>query len=158
MQHDNALREQLGRLLSWKDAHVDFHRAVSGIPEEARGEQPAGLPWSPWQLLEHLRRTQRDILDFCRDPDYREPDWPDDYWPPTPAPPSAGAWERRVRDFLDDRAALQALTSDPAIDLFAVIPHGDGQTYLREIVLAADHTAYHVGQLVVVRRLLGVWE
>jgi hypothetical protein len=107
--------------------------------------------------VEHLRITQHDILDFCRNPDYRQPVWPDDYWPDGDGPPSTAAWTESVRAFQGDREALQALAGDPAIDLLATIPHGDGQTYLRELLLAADHAAYHVGELIVVRRLLGCW-
>ena len=154
---DAALREQLARLLAWEDAHAGFDAAIGDIPPDRRGTQPAGLPYSPWQLLEHLRRTQRDILEFCRNPDYKELSWPDDYWPTTAAPPSPAAWDDSVRAFREDRQSLQQLAADPKVDLMARIPHGQGQTYLRELVLAADHAAYHIGQLVVVRRLLGVW-
>jgi hypothetical protein len=155
--NDAALREQLARMLSWEDAHVGFDAAVADLPDRLRGVAPAGLPYSPWQLLEHLRITQRDILDFCRDPGYAELAWPDDYWPRAAEPPSPEAWEESVRRCREDRAALQQLARDPAVDLTARIPHGTGQTYLRELLLAADHAAYHVGELVVVRRLLGAW-
>jgi uncharacterized damage-inducible protein DinB len=154
---DAALREQLARLLVWEDAHAGFDAAIEDIPPGRRGTQPAGLPYSPWQLLEHLRRTQRDILEFCRNPAYTELSWPDDYWPTTAAPPSPAAWDDSVRAFREDRQALQQLAADPKVELMARIPHGQGQTYLRELVLAADHAAYHIGQLVVVRRLLGIW-
>jgi hypothetical protein len=153
----NALREQLSRLLAWEDAHVGFDAATADVPREQRGVQPAGLPYSPWQLLEHLRRTQRDILDFCVNSEYQELAWPDDYWPSTPAPPTGAAWDDSIRGFQHDRAALQRVANDTTIDLMAPIPHGQGQTYLRELVLAADHAAYHIGELVVVRRLLGIW-
>ncbi|MGI9189223.1 MAG: DinB family protein [Longimicrobiaceae bacterium] len=148
-------RETVARLLDWGEAHAGFDKALSGIPPELRGVQPEGLPYSPWQLLEHLRLAQRDILDFCRDPDYTRPEWPDDYWPPTHAPASADEWS--VEAFRGDRDALRRLASDPDLDLTAEIPHGEGQTYLRELLLVADHNAYHLGQLVVVRRLLGIW-
>jgi len=154
---DPAARDQIGRLLDWEDAHASFDRAVAELPEAARGELSAGLPYSPWQLLEHLRLTQRDILDFCVSSDYRELSWPDDYWPKEPAPPSRKAWDASIQRFREDRAALQAIARDPAIDLTAPVTNGTGQTYLRELLLAADHAAYHVGQLIVVRRLLGVW-
>jgi hypothetical protein len=130
---------------------------VDGVPPSHRGRAPQGLPYSPWQLLEHLRITQHDILDFCRNPGYVELDWPDDYWPKSAAPPPDPAWDESVRRFIEDRAAMQALAADRSVDLLATIPHGSGQTYLREILLAADHTSYHVGQLIVVRRLLGIW-
>jgi uncharacterized damage-inducible protein DinB len=155
--HEATLRAQLARVLDWQDAHVGFEKAVAGLPARLRGAQPPGMPHSPWQLVEHLRRTQRDILDFCRDPSYQEPTWPDDYWPPTAEPPDAAAWDASLAGYRADRAALQHLAADPAVDLFAAIPHGTGQTPLRELLLVADHTAYHVGQLVLVRRALGAW-
>jgi hypothetical protein len=154
---DNSMRDHVARLLEWEEAHASLDAAVAGLPENARGRTPPGLPYSPWQLIEHLRITQHDILDFCRDPEYEELSWPDDYWPAAAEPPSAAAWDESIRKFGEDRAALQALARDPATDLSARIPHGTGQTYLRELLLAADHAAYHVGELVVVRRLLGVW-
>lgn len=155
--NETAVRDLLSRMLSWEDAHVGFEAAVDGIPAELQGIQPAELPYSPWQLLEHLRITQHDILDFCINAKYEEMPWPGDYWPRTAAPPDAKAWESSVKAFQRDRQAMQALAQDRALDLNAKIPHGSGQTYLREIVLVADHTAYHVGQLVLVRRLLGIW-
>ncbi|HET7217695.1 MAG TPA: DinB family protein [Vicinamibacterales bacterium] len=154
---ETAIREQLSRLLSWEDAHAGFEAAVDGIPPELRGKQPAGLPYSPWQLLEHLRITQHDILNFCVNAKYEEMAWPDDYWPKAAAPPHPTAWDESVKQFQRDRQAVQALAHDASTDLNAKIPHGSGQTYLREIVLVADHTAYHVGQLILVRRLLGIW-
>ena len=158
MTSDAPVRELLSRLLAWEDAHVGFDAAVSDIPEDFRSRQPAGLPYSPWQLLEHLRRTQRDILEFCRNPNYQELDWPDDYWPPSPAPPSPEVWDESITGFRQDRHALQQLAADTKVDLAARIPHGTGQTYLRELVLVADHSAYHIGQLIAVRRLLGIWK
>ena len=157
MPQDDPLRDQLAGLLAWEDAHVSFDAAVANLPAKLRGARPAELPYSPWQLVEHLRRTQHDILDFCRKPDYRQPAWPDDYWPTPDAPPPAGGWNESVHGFQRDREALQTLARDPAIDLLATIPHGEGQTYLRELLLAADHAAYHIGELIVVRRLLGSW-
>jgi hypothetical protein len=151
------VRDQLARLLSWEDAHVGFDTAVAGLAPGLRGKAPAGLPYSPWQIIEHLRITQHDILDFCINPDYEELSWPDHYWPRSASPPSEVAWHNSIAAFRHDRSALEALAVDPAIDLDARIPHGTGQTYLRELVLAADHAAYHIGQLVVVRRLLGAW-
>jgi len=157
-ENDAALREHLRKLLAWGEAHVDFDRTVAGLAPELRGTRADGLPYSPWELLEHLRITQHDILDFSRNPQYAELSWPDDYWPPTPAPPDAEAWDRSVAAYQADREALQALAADANVDLFARVPHGQGQTYLREILLAADHAAYHVGQIVLVRRLLGAWD
>jgi hypothetical protein len=154
----DALREQLAKALAWSDAHVDFDGAVRGLPERLRGIRPKGLPYSAWQLVEHIRLAQSDILDFCRNPKYRAQNWPDDYWPARPAPPTRSAWSRSLAAFRADRRELQRLARNPRLDLFAKIPHGDGQTYLREILLAADHTAYHVGELVMLRRLLGAWK
>jgi hypothetical protein len=153
----DALRAQLARTLSWGDAHATFDAAVDGLDPALRGVRPAGLPHSPWELLEHLRFTQRDILDFCRDPGYVEPAWPADYWPGDPAPPDEAAWDRSVGAFRDDLAALRRLAEDASVELVAEIPHGAGQTWLRELLLVADHNTYHVGQLVLVRRLLGAW-
>jgi uncharacterized damage-inducible protein DinB len=158
MNPEAHLRELFGRLLAWEDAHVGFEAAVSGIPEALRGTAPAGLPHSPWQLLEHLRRTQHDIFDFCVNPQYVELSWPEDYWPSAPAPASMTEWEESVRLFQEDRAALQRIAADPRIDLTATIPHGSGQTYARELLLAADHAAYHLGQMILVRRAMGTWK
>ena len=157
MAKSPALREQLARLLEWGEAHVGFDAVVSDLSLALQGKQPAGLPYSPWQLLEHLRITQHDILDFCVNPKYEELSWPDDYWPASAEPSSANAWTESVQQFKRDRAALQRLARDSAVDLEAPIPQGKGQTYLRELLLAADHTAYHLGELIVVRRLLGAW-
>lgn len=157
MTQIDALRVQLAAILDWPDAHATFDAAVEGIPPELRGRQAEGLPYSLWQLVEHLRITQGDILDFCRNADYQELRWPDDYWPPAAEPPSADAWDETLRGYRTDREVLKTLATDPGVDLFARIPHGTGQTYLRELLLVADHTAYHVGQIVFVRRLLGIW-
>jgi hypothetical protein len=154
---ESAVRDQVQRLLEWEGAHASFDKAIDGIPPASRGQKPTGLPYSPWQLLEHLRRAQSDILDFCVNPHYKELEFPHDYWPTSAAPASDRDWDESVRRFRDDRRALQALAANPSLDLTSQIPHGQGQTYLREIVLAADHTAYHVGELIVVRRLLGIW-
>jgi len=157
MKSGDPYREQLSRLLAWDDAHVGFDAVVADIPANLRATQPPGLPYSPWQLLEHLRITQRDILEFCQNPLYEERKWPDDYWPASPGPSSSSEWDDSVSGFRRDRKALQKLAADPQIDLAARIPHGQGQTYLRELVLVADHTSYHLGELVIVRRLLGIW-
>jgi hypothetical protein len=150
-------RAVIARLLDWEDAHAGFDKVVAGLARDLQRQVPHGLPYSPWQLLEHIRLTQRDILEFCRNPDYQELDWPADYWPKNPTPPSANAWEKSVKAFRQDREALKQLALDPAVDLSATVPAGDGQTYLRELLLVADHTAYHLGELVVVRRALGAW-
>jgi hypothetical protein len=152
-----ALRTQLARMLDWHEAHAGFDKAVEGIAPEMRGRTPQGFPHSPWQILEHLRIAQHDILDFCVNPAYKEMRWPDDYWPRDPAPPSARAWDDSIAAYRKDREAMKQLATDGTIDLNARIPHGTGQTYLREVLLVADHGSYHVGQLVLVRRLLGIW-
>ena len=152
-----ALRTQLASYLDWHDAHADFDAAIDGLPADARGAVPAGLPYSAWQLVDHLRLAQHDILDFCLNPNYHELKWPDDYWPKSPAPPAPDAWDATVAAYRRDRAAMQDLARNTDIDLFAKIPHGSGQTYLREILLVVDHAAYHIGQIVLVRRLLGHW-
>lgn len=156
-RHLDALRSHLLALLDWEDAHANFDAAVEAMPPDLYGRQPADLPYSPWQLVEHMRRTQHDILDFCVNPDYVERDWPDDYWPDGPAPRDPMEWADSLAMFRADHAALKSLVENPDIKLFDQVPHGAGQTYLREILLAADHSAYHVGQLVTVRRLLGAW-
>jgi hypothetical protein len=154
---NDAVRDQLPRLLDWNDAHVEYDAAVDGIGPAHRGKTPPGLPYSAWQLIEHIRIAQNDILDFCLNASYREKKWPDDYWPADPAPPSDAAWEESVASYVRDRDALKQMVRDSKIDLNAKIAHGNGQTYLREVLLVADHTAYHVGQIVLVRRLLGIW-
>jgi hypothetical protein len=153
----DPLREQLARLLEWKEAHAGFDKAVDGLPFELQGRIPPGFVHSAWQQLEHLRLAQEDILDFSVNPNYAQKQWPQDYWPKDPAPPDAGAWDRSVVQYRRDRSKMQALARDGSIDLLARIPHGSGQTYLREILLVADHAAYHVGQLVALRKALGAW-
>ncbi len=155
MEKLEELRGLLARLLEWEDAHVGFDAVIDGIPPKLRATQPPGLPYSAWQLLEHLRLTQRDILDFCRDPEYVEPRSMAEYWPPSAASPTPEAWDESVAAFRDDRDAMKRIAQE--LDLFAAVPRGTGQTYLREIVLLADHNAYTLGQLVVLRRLLGIW-
>ena len=141
-----------------KGAHLSFDDAVAGFPTELRGIKPTGAPHTPWQLLEHLRIAQWDILEFTRNQRHVSPPWPEGYWPAADAPPDDGAWDRSVAAFRADLRAMQDLVADPGTDLFTPLPHGEGQTALREALLVADHNAYHLGQLVVVRRLLGAWE
>lgn len=152
------MRQQLAKSLAWGEAHADFDKAVANLPANLRGQRVPGLPYSPWEILEHLRITQHDILDFSLNPKYVERKWPDTYWPETPEPPTEQAWDESIAAFHRDRTALQVLATDEKIDLMAKIPHGDGQTYLREILLVLDHNAYHVAELVVIRRLLGAWK
>ena len=154
MDTTDILRAQLSRLLERSDAHISFDKAVADVAPDVRGVRRTGLPHSLWELLEHLRRAQRDILDFCLEAPYVAQSWPDDYWPTSPEPPSPDAWDESVAAIRRDREEFQRLVADPEVDLFAVVPHGTEQTYLREVLLAADHVAYHLGQLMAVRRLL----
>jgi hypothetical protein len=154
----DPLRRYLVTLLDWGDAHVTFDAAVKGIPAKLRGVKAKGLPYSLWQLVEHIRLAQKDILDFCRNPNYRSGTWPDDYWPKKPAPPNSRSWQRSLAAFRRDRRAVERLAANLRLNLHAKIPHGDGQTYLREILLVADHNAFHVGEIVVVGPHLGAWK
>lgn len=153
----DPFREQLVALLKGGNAHVDFDGAISDLAPALRGRRPDGHPHSPWELLEHMRIAQWDILDFSRNPKHVSPDWPSGYWPPSPEPPTGEAWDNSLAAFHKDLSEMIALVNDPAVDLMAKIPGGDGQTILREALLVADHNAYHLGQMVVVRRLLGAW-
>jgi len=155
---DAALREHVLELLAGGHAHATFEQAVKNLPVEFRGKVPNGAEHSPWQLLEHLRIAQRDILEFSRNAKHLSPKWPEGYWPKEKAPADEKDWDKSVRAFKKDLKELCALVEDEKTDLFAKIPHGDGQTVLREALLTADHNAYHIGQLVLVRRLLGAWE
>lgn len=155
--HDGSPRGHLIELLTGGHAHVDFERAIADLPVALRGAKPAGLPHSPWRLLEHLRIAQWDILRFSIDPRHVSPDFPDGYWPRGEAPADSAAWDRAVNDFRSDLNSMIELVRDPRTDLFVPIAHGQGQTILREALLVADHNAYHLGQLVTVRRLLGCW-
>ena len=152
-----ALREHVLYLLRGGGAHLDFEKAIAGLPPELRGAKLPGQPHTPWRLLEHLRIAQWDILRFCVDPKHVSPAFPEGYWPPGDAPPDPAAWDRSVEAFRADLRAVQGLVADPATDLYAPLPHGQGQTAMREALLVADHNAYHLGQLVIVRRLLGAW-
>ena len=158
MQNDKALRQHLVKLLKGGDAHADFEKAIADFPHELRGKTPKGAEHSPWQLLEHLRIAQEDILDFSTNPNYKAREWPKEYWPATAAPPDARAWDRSVKAYKKDLHAICDLVEDPKTDLFAKIPHGDGQTILREALVVADHNSYHLGQFVLLRRLLGAWK
>jgi hypothetical protein len=154
---DAAVREHLLYLLGGGGAHVGFDAAVKGLPEELRGRVPKGLPYSPWQILEHMRLAQWDIVEFSRNRDHRSPEWPRGYWPASAAPPGRAAWKKSITTFRADLETMQEMVRNPATDLYARIPWGDGQTILREALLVADHNAYHLGELIVVRRLLGTW-
>jgi hypothetical protein len=152
--NDTAFREQILNLLNSGDAHPDFDSEVGNVPAATRGKRPAGGPHSPWELLEHMRIAQSDILRYSRgDANYVAVEFPQGYWPPTPEPPNASAWDESVAKFRADRDALAAIVNDESIDLFAKIPHGKA-TWLAQILLAADHNTYHLGQLVLVRKIV----
>jgi uncharacterized damage-inducible protein DinB len=158
-ESNDALRDHIVRVLDWEEAHVGFDKAVDGIPPEKRGALASGFEHSPWQLLEHMRIAQEDILDFCVNANYEHRmAWPDDYWPKMPTPPNASAWTDSIAAYTRSRDALKQLARHVE-DLTATVPTGKGtQTYLRAILLVADHNAYHVGQLIAVRRALGMWK
>jgi hypothetical protein len=143
--------------LDWHEAHATFEDAVAGLAAEVRGRRPEHFPHTAWELLEHIRLTQADLVAFMRSASYAAPKWPDEYWPTEPAPPTDSAWEKSIAAVRSDRDELEAIATRPTLDLTTRIPWGDGQTYLRTILVAVDHAAYHVGQLIAVRRLLGAW-
>ena len=155
----DAIRDHLVRVLDWEEAHVGFDKAIDGIPADKRGARAPGFDHSPWQLLEHIRLAQEDILDFCVNPKYvHTMKWPDDYWPRHPAPPNAAAWDESIASFKREREKLKALARETK-DLYAPVPTGKAnQTYLRTLLLVVDHNAYHLGQIVAVRRALGTWK
>ncbi|HJW96469.1 MAG TPA: DinB family protein [Thermoanaerobaculia bacterium] len=154
MNNDKSLRDHLLELLESNQAHISFADAVKDFPRELRGKRPDGSPHTAWQLLEHLRLAQWDILEFTRDPKHVSPDFPQGYWPSSEAPPDDEAWNESVEGFRRDLKGLADLARDESLDLHAPIAHGTGQTVLRELLLAADHNAYHLGQLMIVRKML----
>ncbi len=154
---EKALRDYLRRSLGWHEAHVDWKGALKDFPEKDRGTRPKGCPHSGWELLEHMRIATEDIFEFSRDAKHASPDWPVGYWPTSPAPPSTAAWDKSVKELERNLEEMGKFVENPKTDLFAKIPHGSGQTVLREAMLIADHNAYHIGQIVLVRRLLGCW-
>ncbi len=153
-----ALREQLNNLLSWHDAHADWESALKDFPVKHYATKPPSAPHSAWELLEHVRIAQADILEFCRNAKHVSPEWPAEYWPKSAGPLNPVSWEKSLKSFEDDLKALRALVTNPKIDLMAPIPHGTGQTILREVLLVADHSSYHLGQFVQLRRMLGDWK
>ena len=152
--NDLALRDELVKLLDGDQAHSTLNAATDGLSVDLRGQKPPGLTHTPWRLLEHLRIAQRDILDYCLDPAYVAPVWPTAYWPEADAPPDDLAWDQSLKAFRDDLGAIKALVLDPRVDLVARISWGGPHTILREVMLVADHNSYHVGQLILVRKLL----
>ena len=158
MANDKALRQHLVSLLKGGDAHATYDAAVKDFPANLYGKKPKGAAHSPWEVLEHLRIAQWDILEFSRNAKHVSPEFPDGYWPKTPAPADATAWAKSVQSFRADLKGMVALAENESVDLLARIPHGEGQTMLREVLVLADHNAYHLGELLLLRRLLGAWK
>lgn len=157
MTQDQQLREQLAKILDWGEAHVNFQIAVKDFPLDLRGEVPPGFAHSAWELIEHLRIALWDIVEFTRDPRHKSPPWPKGYWPPSPVPPQDEAWDQCIQSVLDSLEDMRALVMDRSLSLLAPLPRGQGQTLLREALLVADHNAYHLGQLVQLRKALKAW-
>lgn len=157
MKATDPLREHLSKLLQWEGAHANFETVIKDFPLELAGRKVSEIPYTAWQLLEHLRIAQWDILEFCRYPKHVSPKWPQGYWSHQKSPPDEAAWHKSANAFQRDLKSMQKLVKDSSTDLFAKIPHGEGQTILREVLLVADHNAYHIGQLLLVRRMLGAW-
>lgn len=157
-KEEQALRQHLVDLLKGGNAHVKFEEVVKDFPERLRGKKPEGQPHTAWRLLEHMRLAQWDIVEFSRNAKHVSPEWPDGYWPEGEAPSSAAAWDKSVKQFRADLKAMQELVEDAGTDLYARISCGEGQTILREALLVADHNAYHLGELLMIRRLLGAWK
>ena len=157
MGSDEVVRSHLEQLLSWGDAHMTLDQAVADFPAEYMNAFPPNVPYTPWHLLEHIRRAQRDILEFIRDPNYLSPPWPAGYWPAREEKADTAAWKRTIDLFHQDLRALKGMATDPKTDLYSPIPHGDGQTIFRELLLVADHTAYHVGEFAILRQVMGSW-
>jgi len=160
MEEDSVIvriRAIVASSLDWKEAHATFDDAVGGLRVELRGKRPEHYPHSAWQLVEHIRRAQADLLDFMANASYSAPKWPDDYWPSESEPPTANAWGESIAAVQHDRQSIKEIAIRPTLDITATIPWGDGQTYLRTILAAVDHTAYHVGELITVRILLDAW-
>lgn len=158
MANDKQLRQQLMKMIDWHEAHVDLQAAVNDLAPELRGRVPEGLPYSAWQLLEHIRLALWDIVEFSRDAGHKSPEWPEGYWPKSAAPPDPGAWDKSVKAIQGHVEEIRKLIGEPNRDLLAPLPHGSGQTLFRQVVLIIDHNAYHVGQLVLVRKALGAWK
>jgi len=150
-------KEIVASALDWDQAHATLDAALANLPAELRGKRPAGLPHSVWELLDHIRRTQRDLLEFCANEQYHEPAWPDDYWPSSPTPASEEEWRGCIEAIHADAAELARFTVESDVDLTMKIPRGTGQTYLRTVLVSIDHTSHHLGQIIDVRRLLGAW-
>ena len=157
MKSQEVVKEQLLASLKGHQAHAEFDDVVKNLPVDLRNARVPNVPYTLWHLLEHIRLTQYDILDFIRNPEYKEMEWPKAYWPDEDAEADEKAWKKTIADFRKDRKELAELVSDPKTDFYAKIPHGSGQHILREILLVVDHTAYHLGEFLVMRRMLGAW-
>ncbi|MBD3676164.1 MAG: DinB family protein [Planctomycetaceae bacterium] len=158
MNDQQSLREHVTYLLNGGGAHLNFDAAVADLPDEFRGRKPDTLPHTAWELAEHMRLCQWDILEYCRDPEHVSPDFPEGYWPESPAPTDEAAWDHTLGRFRQDLESMKELVNNPDHDLLAPLPHGqNGHTILREALLIVDHNAYHLGQLVFVRKALGIW-
>ena len=157
MASEDKWREIVASSLDWEQAHASLDSSLAGLAAELRGKRAEGFPHSVWELADHIRRTQYDLLDFCRNPHYEEIKWPDDYWPKSSAPANEAEWTATIDAIHRDSKALAEFTKDTSRDLTDRIPHGSGQTYLRTVLVAVDHMSYHVGQIIAVRRLLGAW-
>ena len=157
MEVNKVVRDHLISLLKGGNAHVKFEDAVKNFPVDKINTKTENVPYSAWELLEHMRITQYDILDFIRNPKYKEMEWPKDYWPSKSKKANAGDWKKSIALFWKDRKELEKIVANPKSDLYGKIPHGEGQTILREILLVADHNAYHLGEFVMMRRVLGLW-
>ena len=157
MESDQVLREQLLALLRGGNAHMPFEQAVADFPMEAINRCPPKVSYTPWQLLEHLRITQWDILEFIRDPQHVSPSWPEGYWPNPQAQASPQQWQATIEQFKADHAALEALVEDSSRSLTAELPHAPGYTLLREILVVSDHNAYHIGEFAILRQVMSTW-
>lgn len=151
-------RQIIAKAIDWEEGHASLDAAANDVPSDLRGRRPEGSPHSVWELLDHIRRTQADLVDFMTNEDYVAPSWPADYWPEPLAVPTTAAWEKCLTQIHSDHEELKRLALRESLDLTTEIPWGEGQTYLRCILLIIDHTSYHVGQMVIVRRLLGAWK
>lgn len=158
MSTKEKLVDELVYLLEKGNAHLSFEEAIAGVPVSLAGIRPEGMPYSIWQLVEHIRIAQWDIVSFCLSEQHRSLDWPEGYWPPAAGPVSESQWNHSIREIRQDRERFIKLLRDRSDSLFDALPWGDGQTLLREALVIADHNAYHTGEIVVLRRLLGCWK
>lgn len=157
MKEQSKVRELLLEQLSGKNAHVDFNEAVDGLNLSDVGSKADNFPHTIWELVEHIRISQHDIVAFSRDPDYRSPSWPDGYWPNSPKPENEQEWNNTLDAIRSDHLSMEDLLKDESNDLLKPFPHGDGQTLFREAMLIVDHNAYHIGQIVLIRKTMNIW-